>query len=58
MTRPPLFRVHWSGKHTDLGARDCGRSADLVLPLVHLRALANIAGGFGLARGLRIRLVD
>jgi hypothetical protein len=47
MTQPPLFRVHWSGPHTDLGAGDCGRSADLTLQLVQLRALANVAGGYG-----------
>jgi len=47
IVRPPLFRVHWSGAHTELGDSDCGASADLILPLVHLRALANVAGGFG-----------
>lgn len=46
-TQPPVFRVHWSGPRTDSSARDCGRSADLTLQLVQLRALANIAGGFG-----------
>jgi hypothetical protein len=46
-TQPPLFRVHWSGTRTDLGARDCGKSADLTLQLVQLRALANVAGGYG-----------
>lgn len=47
MTQPPLFQVHWSGSRTDLGAGDCGRSADLTLQLVQLRALANVAGGYG-----------
>jgi hypothetical protein len=47
ITQPPVFRVHWSGSRTDNGDGDCGRSADLILPLVQLRALANIAGGFG-----------
>ena len=46
-SRPPSFRVHWSGRRTDLGTGDCGRSADLTLQLVQLRALANVAGGFG-----------
>jgi len=46
-SQPPSYRVHWSGSHTDLGADDCGRSADLVLQLVQLRALATVAGGFG-----------
>ena len=46
-SRPPSFRVHWSGTRTDLGARDCGRSADLVLQLPQLRALATVAGGYG-----------
>lgn len=47
MTRPPLFHVHWSGPRTAVGARDCGKSADLTLQLIQLRALANVAGGFG-----------
>jgi hypothetical protein len=47
MTQPPSFRVHWSGPRTDLGAGDCGQSADLTLQLVQLRALANVAGGYG-----------
>jgi hypothetical protein len=46
-SRPPSFRVHWSGQRTDLSPRDCGGSADQTLQLVQLRALANIAGGFG-----------
>jgi hypothetical protein len=46
-SRPPSFRVHWSGRRTDVGAGDCGTSADLTLQLVQLRALANVAGGFG-----------
>jgi hypothetical protein len=49
MSRPPSFRVHWSGRRTDIGARDCGGSADLTLQLVQLRALANVAGGFGVS---------
>jgi hypothetical protein len=52
MSRPPVFLVHWSGLRTDLGAQNCGRSADLMLPLSQLRALANIAGGFGVEHGL------
>lgn len=51
LSRPPVFLVHWSGTRTDLGARDCGRSANLTLPLVQLRALANVAGGFGVEHG-------
>jgi hypothetical protein len=51
-SRPPVFLVHWSGRRTDAGARDCGRSADLTLPLAQLRALANVAGGFGVVHGL------
>ena len=46
-SRPPLFQVHWSGSRTDLGDQDCGGSADLILQLVQLRALATVAGGFG-----------
>jgi hypothetical protein len=46
-SRPPLFHVHWSGPHTAAGAEDCGKSADLMLQLVQLRALANVAGGYG-----------
>ena len=51
MTRPPVFVVHWSGVRTENGARDCGRSVDLTLPLNQLRALANVAGGFGVEHG-------
>jgi hypothetical protein len=51
VSRPPVFRLHWSGQRTDLGAQDCGRSADLILPLNQLRALANVAGGFGVEHG-------
>jgi hypothetical protein len=46
-SRPPSYRVHWSGQRTDLGEHDCGRSADLILQLVQLRALATVAGGYG-----------
>jgi hypothetical protein len=46
-SRPPSYRVHWSGPHTDLGAHDCGQSADLILQLVQVRALATVAGGYG-----------
>jgi hypothetical protein len=52
MSHPPVFLVHWSGLRTDRGARDCGQSADLTLPLTQLRALANVAGGFGVEHGL------
>jgi len=51
LTTPPVFLVHWSGPRTDIGTGDCGRSADLTLPLNQLRALANVAGGFGLEHG-------
>ncbi len=50
-TVPPTFRVHWSGRRTDNGTQDCGRSADLTLALPQLRALANVAGGFGVEHG-------
>ena len=53
-TEPPVYRVHWSGSHTDHGTRDCGTSADLTLPLASLRVLANSAGGFNV--GSRRRL--
>jgi hypothetical protein len=52
LDRPPVYLVHWSGLRTDLGAEDCRGSADLVLSLVQLRALANIAGGFGVVHGM------
>jgi hypothetical protein len=51
LVHPPVFLVHWSGQHTDDGVRDCGKSADLVLSLIQLRALANVAGGFGVVHG-------
>jgi hypothetical protein len=47
LSLPPVFRVHWSGRHTAIGEQDCGRSADITLQLVQLRALANVAGGYG-----------
>ena len=52
LDHPPVYLVHWSGRRTDLGAQDCGGAADLVLSLIQLRALANVAGGFGLVHGL------
>jgi hypothetical protein len=51
LAHPPVFLVHWSGQRTDDGAQDCGRSADLLLSLIQLRALANVAGGFGVVHG-------
>ncbi len=51
LDHPPVYLVHWSGLRTDNGAQDCGRSADLLLSLVQLRALANVAGGFGVVHG-------
>lgn len=51
LTLPPVFLVHWSGRRTDNGAQDCGKSADLVLSLIQIRALANVAGGFGVVHG-------
>lgn len=51
LDHPPIFLVHWSGSCTDAGAQDCGRSADLLLSLIQLRALANVAGGFGVVHG-------
>ena len=52
MSRPPLFRVHWIGGHTDMAARDCGTTADIVLERTDLVRLANVAGG--LSNGLRL----
>jgi hypothetical protein len=52
MSRPPVFRVHWSGGPTDGGAGDCGTTADLVLERTELMRLANVAGG--LSSGLRL----
>jgi hypothetical protein len=51
MTRPPMYRAHWAGGHTDRGGGDCGVSADLILQLSQVRALARIAGGWGMNRG-------
>ena len=52
MTRPPVYRVHWSGRRTDTGPHDCGGSADLILTLVQWRALEIVAGGPGTRHGL------
>ena len=54
LTQPPLYRVHWSGQHTDRGADDCGGVADLTPSLNELRALATVAGGFGPRRGFSL----
>jgi hypothetical protein len=51
LAHPPVFLVHWSGQRTDNGAQDCGGSADLLLSLIQLRALANVAGGYGVVHG-------
>ncbi|MDE2517565.1 MAG: hypothetical protein KGL12_16170 [Rhodospirillales bacterium] len=40
-------RVHWQGGPTARGAENCGGSATLILSQNDLRALANVAGGFG-----------
>ncbi len=52
MSRPPVYRVHWAGGHTDACAGDCGTAADLVLERTELMRLANVAGGFN--SGLRM----
>ncbi len=48
MSQPPMFRVHWSGQRADPDAGDCGNSADLILQLDQVRALARTAGGYGI----------
>jgi hypothetical protein len=45
LSRPPEYRVHWGGGHTDTGSSDCGIAADLVLVRTDLMRLANVAGG-------------
>jgi hypothetical protein len=52
MSRPPVFRVYWSGGHTDAASSDCGTTADLELERTELMRLANVAGGF--TSGLRL----
>jgi hypothetical protein len=52
LSRPPVFRVHWTGGHTDGGPGDCGTTVDLVLERTELMRLANVAGGF--SSGLRL----
>ncbi len=44
---PPLFRLHWAGRRSDVGAQDCGPAADLLVGRIDLRKLATAAGGFG-----------
>jgi len=46
LSSPPVYRVHWAGRHTSTGANDCGASADLVLSRSELMRLADVAGGF------------
>lgn len=52
LSRPPVYRVHWAGGHTDAALGDCGTTADLVLERIELMRLANVAGGFN--SGLRL----
>lgn len=52
LSRPPLYRVHWSGGHTEEGRADCGTTADLILERIALMRLTNAVGGFG--RGLSL----
>jgi hypothetical protein len=52
LSRPPVYRVHWAGGHTDGTAGDCGTAADLMLERTELMRLANVAGGFN--TGLRL----
>ena len=52
LSRPPVYRVHWAGGHTDAALGDCGTTADLVLERTELMRLANVAGGFN--SGLRL----
>jgi hypothetical protein len=52
LSRPPVYRVHWAGGHTDSSLGDCGTAADLVLERTELMRLANVAGGFN--SGLRL----
>jgi hypothetical protein len=52
LSRPPVYRVHWAGGHTDGTPGDCGTAADLVLERTELMRLANVAGGFN--SGLRL----
>lgn len=46
LSSPPVYRVHWAGKHTSQGAGDCGVAADLALSRSDLMRLADVAGGF------------
>ncbi len=50
LTGAGQFRIHWQGQRTAMGAGNCGASADLIVSLGDLRALANVAGGFGVDR--------
>ena len=40
------FRVHWAGERTTTYASNCGDSADLILDVHDLNALASTAGGY------------
>jgi hypothetical protein len=46
LSSPPVYRVHWAGKHTSNGVTDCGAAADLELSRSELMRLADVAGGF------------
>lgn len=54
LSSPPVYHVHWAGRHTSSGASDCGASADLVLSRSDLMRLADVAGGFN----ANLRMID
>lgn len=47
LRKPARYRVHWAGVPTSAGAANCGRSADLIVPLLDLQVLSNAVGGPG-----------
>jgi hypothetical protein len=44
---PPSFRLHWAGRHSSLGAGDCGTTADIVASDRVMAALLVATGGVG-----------
>jgi hypothetical protein len=45
--KPPLFQVHWAGKHTSNSGSDCGASGEFIVPGSDLQLLSNAVGGPG-----------
>ena len=46
-TSPATFQLHWAGRHSSLGATDCGTTADITATARVMAALLVATGGVG-----------